>query len=800
MNERITKMKQQLRVNKYPLCIEKFKIANETLIETEGMPQILRRARILANVLDRIHIFIEEGDLIAGTGASKPFGLEIDYEYGEWTRDEVEALKHENYTISPEEEEELYRLNEKFSGSSLNKSLVTAMGEILGEDERLWPFMKSSTVLPPWKDKRGGSGGGFAQSGIGLGPGFFLVAIDYEKILRCGARGIINECKKNLNELRYYETDCIDRKHFWEAVIMVYEAWIRYANRYADLAEQMAEQEANDTRKKELLMIGKICRRVPEYPAESFREAIQAFWFTFLLVCPSPTAAAGRFDQYMYPYYQKDRKTGKITDDEVLELIEILRMKDMKLNRVSGKANRKKNSGMAKWHNWTLGGVKADGSDAANALTSLVMKAALDTKVPHFTCTLRVHENTTLDLIAEGLKVVREGLGMPAFVGDPSYINFFTDNGNTIEEARDYCMTGCLDGNIPAVTRSQTVVMFIIPQAFDIFMHNGFCKYSGEEVGIKTGDVTKFETYEEYKAAFYKQLEYLLHLAAERNNIEMISQRALFPDPFRSSLMQDGIKLGKDLLDRTFHFDNASLLCAVGGVNVADSLAAVKKLVYDEKKYTMTELVKALDADWEGYEMMRSDFLKAPKYGNNDDLPEQTAAEVYSFFAKCLADIPHAYGGHVIATAISITAHQPGGQAVGATPDGRKAGTILADGSMSPMQGMDRNGPLAVLQSAMKVNQDEYQATLMNMKFHPSAMKTDDDLYKLAGAIKTYLLNGGKHVQFNVVDSKMLREAQKDPESYQDIVVRVAGYSAYFNALSKGIQDEIIERTGFQGL
>lgn len=800
MNERITKMKQQLRVNKYPLCIEKFKIANETLIETEGMPQILRRARILANVLDRIHIFIEEGDLIAGTGASKPFGLEIDYEYGEWTRDEVEALKHENYTISPEEEEELYRLNEKFSGSSLNKSLVTAMGEILGEDERLWPFMKSSTVLPPWKDKRGGSGGGFAQSGIGLGPGFFLVAIDYEKILRCGARGIINECKKNLNELRYYETDCIDRKHFWEAVIMVYEAWIRYANRYADLAEQMAEQEANDTRKKELLMIGKICRRVPEYPAESFREAIQAFWFTFLLVCPSPTAAAGRFDQYMYPYYQKDRKTGKITDDEVLELIEILRMKDMKLNRVSGKANRKKNSGMAKWHNWTLGGVKADGSDAANALTSLVMKAALDTKVPHFTCTLRVHENTTLDLIAEGLKVVREGLGMPAFVGDPSYINFFTDNGNTIEEARDYCMTGCLDGNIPAVTRSQTVVMFIIPQAFDIFMHNGFCKYSGEEVGIKTGDVTKFETYEEYKAAFYKQLEYLLHLAAERNNIEMISQRALFPDPFRSSLMQDGIKLGKDLLDRTFHFDNASLLCAVGGVNVADSLAAVKKLVYDEKKYTMTELVKALDADWEGYEMMRSDFLKAPKYGNNDDLPDQTAAEVYSFFAKCLADIPHAYGGHVIATAISITAHQPGGQAVGATPDGRKAGTILADGSMSPMQGMDRNGPLAVLQSAMKVNQDEYQATLMNMKFHPSAMKTDDDLYKLAGAIKTYLLNGGKHVQFNVVDSKMLREAQKDPESYQDIVVRVAGYSAYFNALSKGIQDEIIERTGFQGL
>lgn len=800
MNDRIIRMKEALRVNKYPLCIEKFKIANETLLETEGMPQILRRAQIHANILERINIFIEEDDLIAGAGASKPFGLEIDYEYGEWTRDEVEALKSEVYTIDAEDEKELYELNEKFAGNNLNKSLVTAMGEIVGEDERLWPFMKSSTILPPWKDKKGGSGGGFAQSGMGLGPGFFLVAIDYEKILKYGARSIIDECRCNLKELHYYETDSIDKKHFWEAVIKVYEAWISFANRYADLAENMAAKENDEVRKKELLLIAKNCRRVPEYPAENFREAVQSFWFTFLLACPSPTTAAGRFDQYMYPFYKKDIETGEITEDEALELIEILRIKDMKMNRVSGKANRKKNSGMAKWHNWTLGGVKADGSDAANELTTLVMKSAIDTKIPHFTCTLRVHENTSLDLIVEGLKVVRAGLGMPAFVGDPSYINFFTQNGNSLEEARDYCMTGCLDGNIPGATRTQTVVMFIIAQAYDIFMHNGFCKFSNEMVGIETGDVTKFETYEEYEAAFYKQFEYLLGLAAERNNIEMISQRALFPDPFRSSLMNDGIKLGKDILDRTFKFDNASLLCAVGGVNVADSLAAVKKLVYDEKKYTMKDLLAALDADWEGFEDMRQDFLRAPKYGNNDDLPDKKAAEVYSFFSKSLSKIPHAYGGHVIATAISITAHQPGGQAVGATPDGRKAGTILADGSMSPMHGMDKNGPLAVLQSALKINQDEYQATLMNMKFHPSALKTDEDLYKLAGAMKTYFMNGGKHIQFNVVDSEMLKEAQKKPDEYQDVVVRVAGYSAYFNALSRAIQDEVIERTGFQNI
>lgn len=799
MNERIRKMKESLRINKYPLCIEKFRIANETLRNTEGQPQILRRAQIHANILDQMPIFIEAGDLIAGAGASRPFGMEIDYEYGTWTKDEIESLKSEQYTITPEDEAELYRLNETFDTDSLNKNLVSAMGEIVGEDERLWPFMKSSCVLPPWKDKKGGSGGGYAQTGMGLGPGFFLVAVDLELIIRKGAAAIIDSCKEELRNLQYYGNDCIEKKYYWEAVILVYEAWIRYANRYSALAEEMAA-ETGEPRRSELLEIAAICRKVPQFPAETFREAVQCFWFAFLNVCPSPTAAAGRFDQYMYPYYKKDLQEGRITEEDALELLEIIRLKDMKLNRVSGKANRKKNSGMAKWHNWTIGGVDEQGNDAANPLTSLLLKAALDTKVPHHTCTLRVHKDTSLDLIVEGLEVVKAGLGLPAFVGDESYIKFFTDHGCSIEEARNYCMTGCLDGNIPAVTRTQTVIMFVVAQVYDIFMHNGYCPYSGEIVGLKTGDVNAFKTYEEYEAAFYKQLDYLLHLAAERNNIEMVFQRNLFPDPFRSSLMKDGIKNGKDLLNRRFNFDNASVLCAVGAINAADSLTAVEQLVFKEKKYTMKQLMQALDADWEGFEDMRQDFLNAPKYGNNMNAPDRKAAEIYSFFAKCLGGIQHAYGGNVIATAISITAHQPGGLAVGALPDGRKAGTILADGSMSPMHGMDKNGPLAVLQSAMKINQDEYQATLLNMKFHPSAVKTKEDMYKLAQMIKTYLTNGGKHVQFNIIDKDTLMAAQESPEKYEDVVVRVAGYSAYFNALTKEIQDEIIERTSYENV
>lgn len=798
MRDRVKRMKDRLRINKYPLCIEKFRIANETLNSTMGMHQILRRAKIHENILDSINIFIEEDDLIAGAGASKPFGLEIDYEYGTWTFDEVQSLKSEIYTISPEDEEELYKLNEKFGSDSLNSNLVSAMAKILSEDKRLWPFMKSSTILPPWKDKKGGSGGGFAMSGIGLGPGFYLVCIDYERILNKGARAVINEAKKNLDEIKYIDADSIDKKYYWEGVIIVFEAWIRFAHRYADLAEKMAAEEESSERREELLTMAKICRKVPEFPAKSFREAIQSFWFTFLLANPSPTAAAGRFDQYMYPFYKKDIESGAITRDDALELIEIIRIKDMKMNRVSGMANRKKNSGMAKWHNWTIGGVDEEGNDATNELSYLLLESAMDTQLPHFTVTVRVHDKTPDELITKGLEVVKTGLGMPAFVGDKNYINFFTQHGCTIEDARDYVLTGCLDGNIPARTRTQTVIFFIIPQALDIFLHNGYCRFNKEMVGIQTGDVTKMNTFEEFMENFYKQYAYLLGLAAERNNIEMISQRELFPDCFRSALMHNGVKSGKDILNRKFDFDNGSVLCATGGVNTGDSLAAIKYLVYDQKKYTMAQLLAALDANWEGFEDMRRDCLNVPKYGNNDNLPDLLVKDIYSFFAKTLGEIDTAYGGKVIATAISISAHQPGGAGVGASPDGRMGGDILADGSMSPMHGMDRSGPLAVFQSAMKVKQDEYQATLLNMKFHPSALKSAEDLTKLASVVKVYLTNGGSHIQFNVVDRKTLEEAKVEPDKHREVVVRVAGYSAYFTTLTEAIQDEVIKRTAFE--
>lgn len=795
MTDRVRKMKDALKINKYPLCIEQFKLAIESLDRTAGEPMLLRRAKLHAHILDNITIFIEDGDLICGSGASKPFGLEMQYEYGVWTKDEVESLKSEIYTIAPEDEEELYRLNDRFASNSLNSNLIGEMSKSLGMDDRLWPFMKSGVILPPWKDRKGGSGGGFAMSGYGLGPGFFLVCVDFEKILRCGAQSIIDEARQCLKDLRYTHGDSIEKRNFWQAVIIVYQAWIRFANRYAALADKMAGDEKDELRRAELLEMASICRKVPQYPAENFREAIQSFWFTFLMALPSPTTSAGRFDQYMYPYYKSDIESGRITDDEVVEYLEILRCKVMKINRVSGKANRAKNAGQAKWYNWTIGGVKEDGSDATNELSCLILESAKDTLLPHFTITLRVHKDTPPALMKKALEVVRTGIGMPAFVGDNSYINFFVNNGMPLRDARDYCMTGCVDGNIPARSRTQVVTFFIISQAFDIFMHNGYCRYTGENVGIPTGNVEDFATFDEFFSAFKKQFKYLLSMAAERNNVELIVQRDLFPDPFRSALMQDGVKDGKDILNKEFAIENSSCLGAVGGVNVGDSLYAVKKLVYDEKKYTMTELLRALDADWVGYEDMRQDFIRAPKYGNNLAGPDRCVSEVYALFAESCAENSTAYGGRVIPNAISISAHQPGGAVTGATPDGRKGGDILADASLSPDHGKDTQGPIAVFQSAMRVNQDPYQGTLLNMKLHPTSLKTDADLMKLGSMIKTYLTNGGKHVQFNVVGRAEMEDAKVHPEDHSELVVRVAGYSAYFTRLPVSIQDEVINRS-----
>jgi pyruvate formate-lyase/glycerol dehydratase family glycyl radical enzyme len=791
VNQRIQKLREHLSVEKYPLSIEKIRLVTETFRQTEGEPQILRRAQALANVLDNITIFIEDDELIVGNTASKPMALEVDYDYGTWSQEEIDGLKEEGYAISQEDEAELRVLDEYWDG----KTLVGRSGEIF-DDERLWPFLQSGVVLPPWKSKREGSGGGYAQGGMGLGPGFYLWGFDFAKVINGGLNKILEEAEEELKSTRFTSADSVKKAHFLKSVIIAHKAIIRFANRFADLAKEMAAEEKDPTRKKELEKIAETCRWVPANPARTLYEAIQSFWFMFLMITPCTTAAAGRFDQYMYPFYKKDIKEGKITDEQVLELLMCLRIKDMQWNRTSGRINRQKNAGMAKWHNWTIGGVTSDGQDATNELSYLILEAAKKLQTPHHTITVRVHEGTPEVLMLRALEVVRTGIGMPAFISDKSYIEYLLSQGVPLSLARDYIMSGCLDVNIVGQSRIVSYGMFIVPLVFDIFMHNGLDPNTHNQLGPQTGEPEGFDSFDDLLRAFKEQLAYFMGLAAERNNVEMQVARELYPDPVRSSLMVNAIKEGKDLLDRTVPFENGAVLNPIGMINVVDSLAAIKKLVFDEKKVTMKELQAALAANWQGeeYEKIRKMCLSAPKYGNDDDYVDSIAKELYQFWAETTVTFDTIYGGKHKPTAISISSQWPGGALTGATPDGRYAGECLADGTMSPMRGRDTRGPTAVIKSALSIDQVPYQATLMNMKFHPSALKSTEDMKKLSDLIRTYFSFGGKHVQFNVVNRETLLDAQKHPENHRDLVVRVAGYSAYFVQLGKVVQDEIIGR------
>jgi pyruvate formate-lyase/glycerol dehydratase family glycyl radical enzyme len=791
VNQRIQKLREHLSVEKYPLSIEKIRLVTETFRQTEGEPQILRRAQALANVLDNITIFIEDDELIVGNTASKPMALEVDYDYGTWSQEEIDGLKEEGYAISQEDEAELRVLDEYWDG----KTLVGRSGEIF-DDERLWPFLQSGVVLPPWKSKREGSGGGYAQGGMGLGPGFYLWGFDFAKVINGGLNKILEEAEEELKSTRFTSADSVKKAHFLKSVIIAHKAIIRFANRFADLAKEMAAEEKDPTRKKELEKIAETCRWVPANPARTLYEAMQSFWFMFLMITPCTTAAAGRFDQYMYPFYKKDIKEGKITDEQVLELLMCLRIKDMQWNRTSGRINRQKNAGMAKWHNWTIGGVTSDGQDATNELSYLILEAAKKLQTPHHTITVRVHEGTPEVLMLRALEVVRTGIGMPAFISDKSYIEYLLSQGVPLSLARDYIMSGCLDVNIVGQSRIVSYGMFIVPLVFDIFMHNGLDPNTHNQLGPQTGEPEGFDSFDDLLRAFKEQLAYFMGLAAERNNVEMQVARELYPDPVRSSLMVNAIKEGKDLLDRTVPFENGAVLNPIGMINVVDSLAAIKKLVFDEKKVTMKELQAALAANWQGeeYEKIRKMCLSAPKYGNDDDYVDSIAKELYQFWAETTVTFDTIYGGKHKPTAISISSQWPGGALTGATPDGRYAGECLADGTMSPMRGRDTRGPTAVIKSALSIDQVPYQATLMNMKFHPSALKSTEDMKKLSDLIRTYFSFGGKHVQFNVVNRETLLDAQKHPENHRDLVVRVAGYSAYFVQLGKVVQDEIIGR------
>jgi len=787
---RLEKLLKKIHVERYPLCIERARLITESWEQTKDEPMILRLAKAFAHLVKNMTILIEDGELIVGNGASRPMGLEIEPFMGPFFEEELKALEEEGFIeVNEDDWPEIRELASYWK----DKNLQYRIGQLL-DDKRLWPFAQTGVLLPPFKSKEEGIGG-VAHAGISMGVNRWLGVVNFDKVLNYGLNHLIGEAEEELDHIRFADTvDTVKKAYFLQAVIISLKAVIHLANRFADLATEIALKEADQVRKAELQWIAETCRWVPANPARSFYEALQSFWFIFLTVQQS-TASVGRFDQYMYPFYKKDIEEDRISEAEVLELLRLLRIKDMHLIATPLRgAKRQQYTGFAKWHNFTIGGVTPDGQDATNKLTYLILEAARRTKTPHHTITLRVYEGTPKELMIKALQLVKTGVGMPAFIGDKSYTEWLLSRGVPLELARDYVVAGCIEVSLQGHSRQPKCTFFVPPKVLEIFMNNGVDPKTGLEVGPFKENLENFETFDDFVSAFKEYLAHFIHLAAELINVDTACAID-YASPVDSALMADAVKEGKNLMERRMLYENGGAISLCGMINVVDSLAVIKKLVFEEKKITMAQLKEALRANWEGYDELRRLCLAAPKYGNDYDYVDSIATDLYGFYAETVPMTRTIYGEKFIPVAISITSQWAGGTITGATPDGRYAGEVLADGGVSPMRGRDISGPTAIIKSASKIDQVRFQSVLMNMKFHPSALGDTEDLNKLATLIKTYFSLGGKHVQFNVVGREILLKAQKQPENYRDLVVRVAGFSAYFVQLSKQVQDEIIART-----
>jgi pyruvate formate-lyase/glycerol dehydratase family glycyl radical enzyme len=788
--------KSNIRRSGFPLCIEKARLITESYKQTEGEPAVIRYAKAFSHMLENMPALISRDELFVGEGASRPWGAEIDPFLGVWREKEIREAAEEGIISVEEMDWPMFR--------ELGRYWETRCSEYIQSklfDERLYRYLQLGITLPPMR-RKDEFRGAYAGSGLCLSFAFTDCYTDFERWLN-GLNPIIAEAEDELRNLRFFTLEDVEKKVFLEATIIVLRAVIRLAERYAEAAEDLAGEEEDPRRREELERIAETCRRVPANRPNGFYQAMQSLWFNQILSAPTSTHNLGRFDQYMLPFYKEDLDAGRVDKEEVLALLCELRVKCMKPENIKlSRAKRSQHAGFAKWRNMTIGGVTADGKDASNDLTYLVLEAADRLRTSHHTISLRIHDETPEDLLIKALEVVKTGIGMPAMALDKSFIEYLTSGGVPVEDARNYHIAGCVDPAIPGKASFLAGSFFVAPKVLEILLHNGVDPRTGLDACLLKTRVEDFETYEEFYEAFKNLLSHFISLWHEHSFLVASYAKEYYDvvEILETATMQDGIRVGKPLSKRkpVPPFDFRAVMVPVGVINVADSLAAIKTLIFDEKTISMKELKQALDANWEGYEAVRKLCLQAPKYGNDLDYVDLIARELYRFLideeTKYLTFGRPEHGKIRGIGGASISSMFAGGAIIGATPDGRMAGTTLADGTASPAQGRDTRGPTAMLRSAAKMDQAQCASTLLNMKLHPSSLTTREDLKKLGSLIKAYSGMGGKWIQFNVVGNEQLLEAQEFPEKYRDLIVRVAGYSAYFVDLSKGVQDDVVKR------
>jgi formate C-acetyltransferase len=621
---------------------------------------------------------------------------------------------------------------------------------------------------------------------------------DYEKIFQVGLKGLMRQAQDRLLALdREVPLHYLDQKEFLQAVVIALEAVVHFARRHSRLAREMAARASQEEDRRRLDEIAAVCEWVPENPPRSLLEALQSFFFIHLAryIEYSTLGIGVRFDKVFGPYYEKDLRSGKITREEALELLQLLWVKFHELGLIYSPMLSGIYGGVESLQALTIGGVGPDGRDLTNEMTYLVLETAETMRTLEPSLVLRYHEGTPDRLLTRATEVIRTGVGYPSFFNDRALIPTLQGWGVPLEEARDYAITGCVYLEIPGKNIARRAMgALVLPKCLWWALHQGVNPKTKEPWGAPTPDPATFRNMDDLMEAYLEQVRFFFGRLNKIENTCRALYEKYLPRPFYSAVLEGCIERGQDSRRWAYPSRVHDFCVIIGPTNVADSLAAIQKVIFEDRKITMARLIEALDHNWEGYEEVRQMMLRAPKYGNDDEYADQIAARIHHRTSEALAEFTDRFGnpcrgdGSGVSGTYGLALHTP------ATPDGRRAGDPFSDATLSPSQGRDTRGPTAVLNSAAKIDTRKTYNHLLNQKFLPSMLEGEMKPI-FVSYLRTWGDLGISHIQFNVIDRETLLAAQKNPERYSDLIVRVAGYSAYFVDLSKGLQDSIIART-----
>ena len=791
LTDRMKAFREEVLDEKPYIDAQRAVLATQVYRENQNQPRVMVRALMLQKILENMSIYIEDKTLIVGNQATKNKNAPIFPEYTmEFVLNELDLFEKRDgdvFYITEETKQQLRDIAPFWENNNLR-----ARGEALLPEE-VSVFMET---------------GVFGMEGK-LNAGDAHLAVNYEKILAFGLKGYEERVKDLKAKLDLTDPDSIDKNIFYKAVLIVIEAVHQFAQRYSKLSQELADREKDSKRKAELLEISRICAKVPYEPATSFYEAVQSVWFIQLILqieSNGHSLSYGRFDQYMYPYYIKDIQEKVITKDEALELLTCLWIKTLTINKVRSQAHTLSSAGSPMYQNVTIGGQTPDKKDAVNELSFVVLQSIAQTRLTQPNLTVRYHKNINKAFFDDCIEVMKLGFGMPALNNDEIIIPSFINWGVKEEDAYNYSAIGCVETAVPGKWGYRCTGMSYInfPRVLLCAMNDGVDLTTGKRFTKGYGYFKDMNSYEELLSAWDKTVrEMTRYSVIVENAIDKASERDV-PDILCSALTDDCIGRGKTIKEGGAVYDFISGL-QVGIANMADSLAAIKKLVFEEKKITPTELWNAILDDFQSDENKKIQAMlidEVPKYGNDIDYVDNLVVEAYDSYLDEIKKYPNTryhrgpIGGIRYGGTSSISANVGQGMGTMATPDGRNAYEPLAEGC-SPAHNADKNGPTAVFKSVAKLPTEKITGgVLLNQKMTPQMLFTEENKQKLEMLIRAFFNRlHGYHVQYNIVSRETLIDAQKHPEKHKDLIVRVAGYSAFFNVLSKKTQDDIIGRT-----